>query len=78
MIRYYIVRTGQRFWVRREGVGKGEHQDEARAIQAATFMAAVEASQLGLACEVLRETPTGRWETLETFVAKDPARCEAA
>lgn len=71
MIRYYVVRSGAEFEVKREGVGKGLHKLEARALQAAKFMAAVEAAKFGAFAEVHLEIQRGRWLLMEAFCPAD-------
>ncbi|MCK7594902.1 hypothetical protein [Pseudomarimonas salicorniae] len=66
MISYRVIPSAHRFAVFREGVHKGVHDLEARAIQAAKFMAAVEASRFGEHTEVLLHLP-GRVDLLGSF-----------
>ena len=71
MIGYYVVRAGEQFEVKREGVSKGLHELEARALQAAKFMAAVEAAKFDTFAEVYLEVQRGRWLLMEAFCPSD-------
>jgi hypothetical protein len=66
MISYRVIPAERRFAVYREGVHKGIHDLEGRAIQAAKFMAAVEASRFGERTEVLLHLP-GRVDVIGSF-----------
>ena len=68
MISYRIIPAEGRYAVYREGVHKGAHDLEGRAIQAAKFMAAVEASRFGEHTEVLLHLP-GRVDLIGSFSA---------
>lgn len=73
MIRYYVVRNAKGYEVRREGVGKGIHRLEARALQAARFMATVESTRLGTPCELFLELLPGQFHPMENFRVEDQA-----
>lgn len=76
MIKYYVVRADDQFEVKREGVSKGRHPLEARALQAAKFMAAIEAAKFGLFSEVHLEIQPGQWLLMEAFKPTDFAAPE--
>lgn len=73
MITYRILSAEGRYTVYREGLVKGDHGLEARAVQAAKFMAAVEASRFGQRTEVLLHLP-GRIDLIAQFAPDEPIR----
>ncbi|MBD8528157.1 hypothetical protein [Pseudomarimonas arenosa] len=67
MIRYYVIRSGEQFEVRREGRLKRIHPIEARAVHTAKFMASVEAAKLGANTQVILESRPGCFDLLQCF-----------
>lgn len=70
MITYRVIPAEGRYAVYREGVHKGAHDLEGRAIQAAKFMAAVESSRFGAHTEVLLHL-AGRIDLIGQFSPGD-------
>jgi hypothetical protein len=70
MITYRVMPVDGSYAVYREGLPKGSHELEGRAIQAAKFMAAVESSRFGAFTEVLLHVP-GRIDLVGQFSPAD-------
>ena len=71
MIRYYVLRAGSEFEVRREGRLKRTHAIEASALHTAKFMASVEAAKLGANTQVILETLPGKLQLMQSFLPND-------
>ncbi|MBD8524437.1 hypothetical protein [Pseudomarimonas arenosa] len=72
MTRYYVIHSAEGFEVRREGRLKGVHALQVRALQAAKFMASVEAAKLNERALVYLEAKPDRFELAANFTPDDP------
>lgn len=60
IVRWYILPLADRYTVLREAKPHGTHETRQRAIDAAVFMARIEADKQGLIAEVFVEDDSGR------------------
>jgi hypothetical protein len=60
LIRYYVVPSSDRYALMREGKVQGSHPTRQRALDAAVFMATIEANKLGHTGEIFAEDFAGR------------------